>query len=717
MAENELHQSMGDSNKCQICLQTRNELKTLNCQHSFCLHCLQDWMNKKGEMECPNCRQVQRICEGGLKELPSKTNIEGTEEHLVEGHGDRKCYCGKENAEFFCQDCRQCICSFCKHSHDFLPALRNHTLEPINTNWPTEEPEPLCPQHEKKFEFYCNICKTPICQKCTVTDHSKDEGEHEPIRASEAFNDFKLTANALMARADIHKQQIQVCINKCIANISDLIRSITCLKKDMNNTVEEIVKLVSEKGEALEAKLDDVCEAKQEKSNSQIDELESIISGVKEKQEYIAKLLKSGEATALQTFEQVIIELQEKIAVLPETEARDDGKVYSSSNKDQILNTLRKLDIGSVTEKPDANIFEIVPGYPNTVTHNQSFHVKIVQNSKCEVDIKDLQAKWFFNDKNWSNCGKVEQTGEREYIVSSAYMSWTCSTMKLHVKFCNASIKGSPITINIKSQCTLTIIDNIANNEKGISTLFWSQNGYFLMGCHTNEIFKVTNAGAYMSKIELSQKSRISGICELKNNNLIFCDWGSTNITICKQDGQVIKSISTGLASQSSPTGIDVNEDLNLVYVSDLTANCVYAFDMESNSKVKTIGFKGFLEGQINEVSDVAVIKNGNLIVADNSRIQLFDKDGQFMNLLVGGGKKTGMVLKPFKVVVDYDENIIVASEGKVQLFDSQGKFVKELYQNVNRKCANYVISVLSQYPRVLALAELNSNKIDVVYY
>ncbi|XP_033097238.1 E3 ubiquitin-protein ligase TRIM71-like [Anneissia japonica] len=721
MAENELHQSMGDSNKCQICLETRNELKTLNCQHSFCLRCLQDWMNKKGEMECPNCRQVQRICEGGLKELPSKTNSEGTAEHLVESHGDRKCYCGKENAEFFCQDCRQCVCSFCKHSHDFLPALRNHTLEPINTNWPTEEPEPLCPQHERKLEFYCNICKTPICQKCTVTDHSKDEGEHEPIRTSDAFIEFKLTANALMAQADIHKHQTNVGIKKCKANNSELSKGRICLIKDINNTVEEIVKFVRETGMSLERKLDDVCEAKQEKNNTQIDQLKSTISSVEEKEEYVAKLLKGGEARALQACQQAIKELQEKIAVLPETEPRDDGKVYFSSNKDRILNTLKEkgIGLGSVTEKPDANIFEIVQGYPKTVTHNQPFHVKIAQNVKCEVDIRDLKAKWVLSDSlgHYDVCSMVEQTRERGYIVNATYRRSLCTIMNLHVTFCNASIKGSPVKISVESQGTQTLINNIANIEKGISRLFWSQNGYFILSCYTNEIFKFTNSGAYISKIKLSQKTRISGICELKNNNLIFCDSGSTNITICKQNGQVIKSISTGLASQNSLSGIDVNEAINLVYVADPTANCVYAFDMESNCKVKTIGSKGCLEGQMNEVSDVAVIKDGNLIVADKSRIQLFDKDGQFINLLIGGGEEIGMVIKPFKVVVDYDDNIIVASEGKVQLFDSKGKFVKVLYENLKRKFTTYVMSVFSQYPRSLALAELYSNKIDVVHY
>ncbi|XP_033106085.1 E3 ubiquitin-protein ligase TRIM71-like [Anneissia japonica] len=731
MAEKDVQLSIvGGSNKCPICLETCQELKTLYCQHSFCLPCLQDWLKKKEKLECPNCHQIHPISDGGLQELPSNIIKVETAEHLNKD-GDIKCCCGKFNAGVYCQDCCQYLCTSCKNCHEIFPLLKNHTLQPINANWLKDanvpEHQPLCPLHEQKLELYCNICKAPICQKCAV-EHSEDEGQHEVTTASDAFNDFKVTGNMLMAQADIYKQQAQVGINKCITNASKLSKSRICLKKDINNTVEEIVESVRETGKELEAKLDDVCEAKKEKSNSQIDELKSVISDIEKKQEYITKLLKSDQATALQSCQQATKELQQMIAeVLLETEPRDDGKVFFTSSKDQILSALKQHRVGVVSEKPNEHIFA-VSEYPKRVTQYQSFYVKVAQSFKCEIDKNNLNANWTSSCLHTDLTAKFEQpVAEGEYLVAGPtrlpIVSGSGASLTLNIQFCNAPIKGSPITIQVepRRRTIRNLFNVIGVQSEGITYIFMSQNGYFLVVGETNIIYKLKNTGEYMSIITLLPNARVSGICQLKNNHLIVCDRINKNITFFRQDGQVVKSISTG--QSSCPSGIDVNEELNLVYVAD-TNNCVEVFNMESYSKVKTIGCKGALEGQMNGPSSVAVTKDGNIIVADahNPRIQLFDHEGQFINLLVGIGPNDNCIGKnPSRVIVDCDENIIVASECKVQLFDKLGRFIKVIYETCRDNWSpirkKVCVSIASHYPRRLSVAELTSSEVHVISY
>ncbi|XP_033099465.1 E3 ubiquitin-protein ligase TRIM71-like [Anneissia japonica] len=726
MAEKDLQRSvLGDSNKCPICLDLCQELKTLNCQHSFCLYCLQDWLKEKGEIECPNCRQKHSISDGGLQELSSNVIKEETAEHLNKDCDFIKCCCGKFNADVYCQDCCQHLCTTCTNSHGLFPLTKNHTLKPVSTNWPVvpegQIHQPVCPLHEQKLELYCNICKAPICQKCAV-EHSEDEGLHKITTASDAFNDFKLSANVLMVEADIYKQQAQVGVQKCIANASKLSMSRVYLKKDINNTVEEIVKLVRETGKKLEAKLDDVCEAKKEKSNSQIDELKSIISDVEEKQNSITKLLKSDQATALQTCQEAIKELQQMIAeVLPETEPRDDGQIFFTSSKDHILSALKQHGVGGVGEKPNEHIF-VVSEYPKTVTCYQSFYVKIAQSFKCELDMNNLHATWTYQEYRNGYCtyvnvtGKIEQqVAEGECVVAGPTASFVAGyNLTLDIRFCDAPIKGSPISIYVEYDRTTrsNFWQSIDICDEGITDIFMSQNGYFLVAGKTNIMYKFQNTCEYISKITLVQNSSVSGICQLKNNHLIVCDQFNKTITFFRQDGQVIKSMSTG--QSSCPSGIAVNEEVNLVYVADFN-NCVDVFNMESYSKVKTIGSKGSLEGQMDGPSSVAVTKEGNIIVADshNPRIQLFNSEGQFMNLLIGGGGTSGIGINPSRVIVDCDENIIVASHCKVKLFDKLGKYIKEIYNHNN----NCVMSIASHYPRRLAVAQVSSTDVYVINY
>ncbi|XP_033095875.1 tripartite motif-containing protein 2-like [Anneissia japonica] len=759
MAENEIQQSLADSNRCPICLNVCQELKTLICQHSFCILCLEDWIKKKGALECPNCRQSHPVPEGGLQLLPSNTIGVLSADNLDRGHDNIKCCCGKCNAVFYCQDCNQYLCTSCTNTHEKFPALKNHILQKISANWPEKEPEPLCPLHEKVMELYCNICKIPICQNCVITDHKEDEGKHETIEVSEAFNYFKVTATALISQANVNKLKAQRGITKCIENDSELSKSRNDIIEDINNSVEEIVKLVRETGKALEETFEDVCKAKKEKSNSQIHELKSYISCLEEKQDCIGRILNSGKLTALQTCQQPIIELQEKID-LPDTEPRDDGKVYFSPTKDHIMSSLKKQGLGSFFEKPNENVFQILCENPLTVTNHQTFHVEIAQRYKCKIDINDLTlSERTLSERTLSERTLSERTlSERsifrgrpklrfsvirdnlsifehngKYFVKGSFGKEKI----LDIKFRNSPIKGSPIMINVKEVGIERVIENVGlstcttGHNKGIQDLVMSEKGWFLIVCNTDGAFRFEKSGAFVSKIILPKD--VKTVRKLKNNNLIFSSTNTTSmfvtkhrsisnnsiLTVCRHNGKVIKSLDlTAVNSLTIGNGIDVNEDLNLVYVPDQKEHCVHVYNMESKLKVKSIGSEGGLEGQMNGPSDVAVTKEGNLIVADtqNHRLQLFGSDGQFIKVIIGGGLEVGMVIKPSRVGIDYDDNIIVASECKVQLFDNCGKFIRVIHEIQNKE-TYFAFSIVSHFPRRLALAEIQSRTIKLINY
>ncbi|XP_033095903.1 tripartite motif-containing protein 3-like [Anneissia japonica] len=546
--------------KCRLCLEIRQELKTLNCQHSFCLGCLQDWMKKKGALECPACCQSHSVPEGGLCKLPSNT-IKATET-ASQGNVNTKCCCGKNSADF-CQTCSQYLCASCTNYHKIFPPLRSHTLQPIESH----------------------------------------------------------SSNIDQQSADLHSQRIR------------------CGEVGAKNFVQ--------------------CQPAQAVNDNQ-------------------------HAALLQ--------------VSAFTEHEQIGR--------------RPMQC----EEQNENIFEIVSKNPMTVTSYQPFLVEIAQSYKCKIEIKNLTAP----KEDCTIISAKTVRSEGNHLDGSSSKELT-----LDVKFNNYSIKGSPIKIIVEPAKVVRFIRNVGEStgfmgNRGIQDLVMSDNGWFLVACNKREVFKFENSGAFVSKIKLTPLlSKVKRICKLNNNYFICCDWFMRRITFFKHNGQEIKSISTGLAISSLPSSISVDENLNVVYVADETANCVHVYEMESNLKVKTIGCYGGLEGQMNGPSDVAVTKKGNLIVADtyNHRVQLFGSDGQLIQVLIGGGDEDGMVLRPLRICVDDDDNIIVASECKVQLFDNHGKFIRVIHQIDKEENKNFVISIVSHYPRRLAIAELNSIMIVVINY
>ena len=51
----DLEETMEMELQCAICSELFVDATTLNCCHSFCEYCIQEWKKRKGD--CPNCRK------------------------------------------------------------------------------------------------------------------------------------------------------------------------------------------------------------------------------------------------------------------------------------------------------------------------------------------------------------------------------------------------------------------------------------------------------------------------------------------------------------------------------------------------------------------------------------------------------------------------------------------------------------------------------------
>ncbi|XP_050415878.2 tripartite motif-containing protein 5 [Patella vulgata] len=102
---------------CHICLHYFTNPKIIDCFHSFCKSCLEDYVRKyvsTGEFPCPLCRKSIRIPFGGVDKFPCNLCIEDD----------------KETSSFS-----------------------------------------SCQQHKKERDLYCSLCNIPICTKCLTSSH------------------------------------------------------------------------------------------------------------------------------------------------------------------------------------------------------------------------------------------------------------------------------------------------------------------------------------------------------------------------------------------------------------------------------------------------------------------------------------------------------------------------------------------------------------------
>lgn len=120
------------------------------------------------------------------------------------------------------------------------------------------------------------------------------------------------------------------------------------------------------------------------------------------------------------------------------------------------------------------------------------------------------------------------------------------------------------------------------------------------------------------------------------------------------------------------------------LYVADYWNDDIVVFSVEG-TPLQTIGHSGSRPGQLKAPSGVAVLPDGNLVVADfyNQRIQELRPDGTFVRQWGGTGKKgyvhAGFFNYPTDVTTDARGNIYVADgyNDRIQVFGADGRFLR----------------------------------------
>ncbi|XP_033109545.1 tripartite motif-containing protein 2-like [Anneissia japonica] len=730
--------------ECTICLKRLQNPKSLNCLHTFCLACLEDWVRKeKGKLTCPTCSKSYPIPEGGLQKLPPNTfiiNLLETIEQFSE-KDQMKCVCGKGQAKYYCQECRQYLCSACSDHHKILPVLANHKLhsvEDVQSMTPLEiaslHPQ-TCSLHNEPSILFCYICNVPICMHCTITDHKVWEGEHKPISISEEFQKLKETSATLEKSANDCKTKLQNGLKDVIQTVTELEKSKCKSLSDIDNHVHEMVKIVQENGDKMKNEVETNYQKKKKVLDIQIDELKSTIFGIDTKLSFLNQLLKSDDATAMQSSETLNSALKERINELPKTEPDDNGKIYFFVNKQQMA-SLQQCDIGTVTQFA---VDCLTLKGEESVTQGQTFVAKVAKTGESEIPANQLKAKCTQLIEKTSIM-QVQEDDNGDYSVTGKCTS--PGVCKLYVSADGIPIKQSPMMIKVEKEGLVNIIKIKKEDAVNVNRFQYSgavnknvdvvkcEDDCLLVSCGTNEMLKYKQSGEYIGKVTLPQGVKVDRMYKMKNGNIAFRDTGTFNhdIKVCNMYGQVIKSIgqviqtligrgwtqSIAHAQRMSMDngGIHVDEASNVMYVADCENGCVVMFGIDSGKMMKTIG----CQGQLNRATDVTLTNQGNLLVLDMGYgLQLFDNEGRFLKVLVNVIAGNGRY--PLAVVVDEDDNIIISSNHKLELFSSDGNFIKRINKPEDKIHHPLGLSIISYYPRRLAVADNGDNTVKIFNY
>ncbi|XP_033104711.1 E3 ubiquitin-protein ligase TRIM56-like, partial [Anneissia japonica] len=158
--------------ECAICLNRFHQPKTLKCMHTYCLQCIEKWVETHGKMKCPTCGQEHDLTKEDLKQLTSKTMISQLLEYIkkTEEQKPTKCsFCDNQPA-YHCSRCQLYLCrGQCFECHEKIPATNDHPLYTLDMKEQdgSSDKKTKCPAHSNiTIEFYCCTCNKSACKQC-----------------------------------------------------------------------------------------------------------------------------------------------------------------------------------------------------------------------------------------------------------------------------------------------------------------------------------------------------------------------------------------------------------------------------------------------------------------------------------------------------------------------------------------------------------------------
>ena len=216
------------------------------------------------------------------------------------------------------------------------------------------------------------------------------------------------------------------------------------------------------------------------------------------------------------------------------------------------------------------------------------------------------------------------------------------------------------------------------------------------------------------------------GIAVDSLGNLYVVDRTSQDIKVYTSEGVFLRKF--GESEQyDMPTGIAVNEDGSLVYVSDTGGvtserHQILVYNGVTGELIKTFATRGKDEEGLNLPKGLALSKKNELYVVDsgNFRVVVYDVDtGEMLRTFGSIGRQLGNFSRPKSIAVCDDGLVLVsdAAFGNIQIFTEEGQLLMFIGDRGNQLApATYMLTsgVACGEDGIIFIADQFFRKVDI---
>ncbi|XP_070537988.1 tripartite motif-containing protein 2-like [Ptychodera flava] len=689
--------------QCAFCLERLRQPKILNCLHTFCRDCLEQWVKKNyGKLICPVCRNEYPLPEEGIAGLPDNFFIN----NMIDFLEDRKngkavssipCHGCEKGATTYCADCTEFLCPDCSHVHRRLKVTRMHRQLSMEEYQSSQDgafstPRPVsCPSHEgSEIEYYCETCDVPICLKCTVVEHRVPEHKHQ--YCSDAADKQRPILEKLLHRA---QEKIPIFEN-ALDNVKFVLQQLDGENEASVERIREqkrsLLATIEQKERSLLQDLAETYRGKRKILEAQQDGLMLALGNLNSGCDFTENLLKhENEVAMLAVKKQTSQKIQDLLKMSQELNTRpEENACLQFLPNDKLLQNVRQERFGV-----------LIRG--NAVAANSSLNAEgqqfvtvgekhtLVLSTRDRNDKEVTQGGAMVTAKVRSPSGAVAMvkvTDNKNGTYDITFRPNMEGRYKLYVSVFGQQVNGSPLTIDVNPPRKLTLVIGKRGEASGMLKEPWgvavspNTSDVVVADSGNNRVQVFHKAGPFKREFTFhgfEKKFDPLDVAVTHDDRIVISDYANKQIIVCDMGGRMIRTFGSDMMKW--PWGVAVNS-YGDIHVVDYEDHCLRIFDCDG-VYIKTIGNKGSAPGQFRNPLCVAINSRNNIIVTDreNSRIQIFDEEGNLLYIFKAPGEEEGQFKYPTGIAVDVNDNIIVCDDwnNRVQMFRPDGTFVRRI--------------------------------------
>ena len=636
--------------------------RTLPCTHVYCSECLKRLVQRSqatlGCLQCPECRKIVQMPSNDAAEFPKDFRTVRLKEvyekmlqinqptcpttnSAMKSSSESMLICQVHGSpiEMYCISCRDILCQECvqihkDHKYDYLieknamgrnfnyylseqPASHKSRLGVYDTSLNNTQPIQECDDHADKIQERLIMERDYICISVS-SDALHDIEQHEGQQKQ---------LNAIATEVSVYKSKVATAITEVVQTKAEVDSQARMRQSQVEAAFEEMISLVQDKWKQMRTKIADEQREKSDVLSQQKDDL-SLLFG---KIDSVLMACSSQTTQDYESIQQSLKDLQQamkstslKPAVTADVTANlTEGDLIETCCKKCVL----RHRIPEINKCKLTGEFLVAP--------------ETEKSSRLSVEIHDSKG----NLCPGLHKIKTELTCIRDNSKVTTVSNWC------------AGVHSLSFTPLVRGRHVLNIIlDNIPHPLCPI-TLFIEKKPKTL----GDPIHNTTNPNGP------------TGL-HFFNDLLVVSEESSNTVSFIKEDGSKALTIETG-----GEVTLDIESQH--YFIANAITYQLHKFDANGVC-LKQVGVQGSEPGQLLNPRGMQ-FHNGELYVVDseNHRIQVFDKDLQYLRHFGGEGTNNSRFKSPTDMAIDNDGKLYVTDtlNNRIQVVDHNGKFIRNI--------------------------------------